>query len=301
MHLRPYHLLLCLVSISYGETLAEEEQLGASKAPSAFDEVMGRRAMLDYSFEPESTLADNATFTYWDVRLSTPVYGRRLSPSWIFGARFRYRIAEFDWQPQEIFDNSLLHRVDLQLALIYKPETSKWISLLAAGPALVSDLTHITSDDVVFVAMAGIGYQFSPEFTLLAGAYFSQDFGSNSLFPGPGLVWEPTPKWLISFVPPRLRIAYSPNDRWKLALDGFPNGDRWSITTRDGQSAFIDREGLRLGLRLEYQVFNASWIHLGAGWMFERAIRVVDSQANELYSQEADSAPYLMTGFTWRF
>ena len=280
------------------EQVSEPDQDGGG---SSFGEAMGRQARLDYSYEAEADLDSAGAFSYWDVTLSSPIYGRRLGRNWIFGARLRYRFSELDWTEQALFDNDSLHRLDLSLTLVYKPENSPWSGFLSAGPGLSGDGSNVNGDDVLYVAIAGIGYKFSERFTLLAGAYFSQDFGEPLLIPAPGFMWQISKKWNVSLIPPRLRIAYAPSEDWRIVAEAFPNGGRWSVTTLEGEEAFLDRSGARAGLRIERRVVGNAWLQLSGGMVFARDLVLETDAGKVLFESDAEATPYLSVGFLWRF
>ena len=280
------------------EQVTEPDQDGGG---SSFGEAMGRQARLDYSYEAEADLDTAGAFSYWDVTLSSPIYGRKLGRNWIFGARLRYRFSELDWTEQALFDNDSLHRLDLSLTLVYKPENSPWSGFLSAGPGLSGDGSNVNGDDVLYVAIAGIGYKFSERFTLLAGAYFSQDFGEPLLIPAPGFMWQISKKWNVSLIPPRLRIAYAPSEDWRIVAEAFPNGGRWSVTTLEGEEAFLDRSGARAGLRIERRVVGNAWLQLSGGMVFARDLVLETDAGNVLFESDAEATPYLSAGFLWRF
>jgi opacity protein-like surface antigen len=280
---------------------AEAEGSAQDDGGSSFSEAMGRQARLDYSFEAEADLDTAGAFSYWDVTLSSPIYGRKLGRDWIFGARLRYRFSELDWTDQALFDNDSLHRLDLSLTLVYKPENSPWNGFLSAGPGLSGDGSDVNGDDVLYVAIAGVGYKFSERFTLLAGAYFSQDFGEPRLIPAPGFIWQISKKWNISLIPPRLRLAYAPSDNWRIIAEAFPNGGRWSVTTLQGEQAFLDRSGARAGLRIERRVVGNAWLQLSGGMVFARDLVLENDAGQVLFESDAETTPYLSAGFLWRF
>ena len=280
------------------EQVTEPDQDGGG---SSFGEAMGRQARLDYSYEAEADLDNAGAFSYWDVTLSSPIYGRKLGRNWIFGARMRYRFSELDWTEQALFDNDSLHRLDLSLTLVYKPENSPWSGFLSAGPGLSGDGSNVNGDDVLYVAIAGIGYKFSERFTLLAGAYFSQDFGEPLLIPAPGFMWQISKKWNVSLIPPRLRIAYAPSEDWRIVAEAFPNGGRWSVTTLEGEEAFLDRSGARAGLRIERRVVGNAWLQLSGGMVFARDLVLETDAGKVLFESDAEATPYLSAGFLWRF
>lgn len=270
-------------------------------SPNAFGEAIGRQATLDFSFEPNTNLDAGGSFNYWDVRLSAPVFGKKLTEDWLFGVRLRYRLSELDWTEQNLFANDSLHRLELNLALVYRPQASPWVGFLSAGPALATDGSSINSDDLFYVAIIGVGYRFSDRFTLLGGAYFSQDFGESRLLPAPGFIWTPSEKWTLSLIPPRLRIAYAPSSDWRIAAEAFPDGGSWSITTRDDQSAFLDRSGVRLGLRVERRVIGNGWLFVSGGWMVARQLIIEGTNGQKLFESDADGGAYFGAGFAWRF
>jgi hypothetical protein len=280
---------------------AEAEAPAQDDGGSSFGEAMGRQARLDYSFEAEADLDTAGTFSYWDVTLSSPIYGRKLGRDWIFGARLRYRFSELDWTDQALFDNDSLHRLDLSLTLVYKPENSPWNGFLSAGPGLSGDGSNIDGDDVLYVAIAGIGYKLSERLTLLAGAYFSQDFGEPRLIPAPGFLWQISKKWNLSLIPPRLRLAYAPSEDWRFVAEAFPNGGRWSVTTLEGEQAFLDRSGARAGLRIERRVVSNAWLQLSGGMVFARDLALENEAGRVLFESDAEATPYLSAGFLWRF
>jgi hypothetical protein len=283
------------------ETVEKGDEPDQDGGGSSFGEAMGRQARLDYSYEAEADLDSAGAFSYWDVTLSSPIYGRRLGRDWIFGARLRYRFSELDWTEQALFDNDSLHRLDLSLTLVYKPENSPWSGFLSAGPGLSGDGSNVNGDDVLYVAIAGIGYKFSERFTLLAGAYFSQDFGEPLLIPAPGFMWQISKKWNVSLIPPRLRLAYAPSEDWRIVAEAFPNGGRWSVTTLEGEEAFLDRSGARAGLRIERRVVGNAWLQLSGGMVFARDLVLETDAGKVLFESDAEATPYLSAGFLWRF
>lgn len=283
------------------ETAEKGDEPDQDGGGGSFGEAMGRQARLDYSYEAEADLDSAGAFSYWDVTLSSPIYGRRLGRNWIFGARLRYRFSELDWTEQALFDNDSLHRLDLSLTLVYKPENSPWSGFLSAGPGLSGDGSNINGDDVLYVAIAGIGYKFSERFTLLAGAYFSQDFGEPLLIPAPGFMWQISKKWNVSLIPPRLRLAYAPSEDWRIVAEAFPNGGRWSVTTLEGEEAFLDRSGARAGLRIERRVVGNAWLQLSGGMVFARDLVLETDAGKVLFESDAEATPYLSAGFLWRF
>ena len=289
--------LLCLTLPAF--VSANEEIESGSANP--FADAMGRKAMVDVMYEPEADLEKGGEFSYRDVELAVPVYGGRLTDAWFYGFRAWYRLSEFELPASVPHDGDLLHRADLRASLIYRPEGSPWMGFLAGGPALATDGETINSDDVLWTAIFGLGYRFSDTFTLLAGGFFSQEFGEPRLLGAPGFVWTPSEEWAASLIGPRFRVAYAPSSDWRIALEAKPDGGRWSIDTPEGSEAYLDRGAARAGLRIERRISAQGWLHFGAGWMFARELRVESSSGRELYDSDVDDGLYIATGLSWRF
>ena len=283
------------------DSAAIEKPKEADDGGSSFSESMGRQARLEYSLEPEADLDMAGAFSYWDVTLSAPIFGRKIGTNWLWGARIRYRYSEIDWTDQALFDNDSLHRLDLSFNLVYKPESSPWSGFLSIAPGLAGDGTNITTDELLYVVIAGAGYKFSDRFTLLGGIYFSQDFGEPRLIPSPGFIWEINDRWNFSVIPPRVRLAYTPIENWRLVAEAFPNGNRWSVTTLDGEAAYLDRSGFRAGLRIERRVIGDAWLQVSGGIVFARELAMETEGGRILFESDADPTPYISTGFFWRF
>ena len=185
-------------------------QVGQDGTDNSFMAAMGRQATLDFSFEPDTDLDAGGSFSYWDARISAPVYGARLTDDWTLGVRMRYRASVFDWNQQVLFDNDTLHRIDLNVAFIYKPRESPWMGFISAGPALATDGSNIDGDDIFVVALGGVGYRFSDTFTLLGGAYFPRTSANPDCFLHLASCGHPTMNGLsVSF----LRVFASPTHR----------------------------------------------------------------------------------------
>ena len=300
--LRFLALCLCLFVSFTTITTAQRSEESEEGSSNSFGEVLGRSVRMDFSFEPQTDLDAGGGVSSWDAAFSTPLFGKKLGDDWLVAARLRYRLSDLDWSGQVLFDNETLHRLDVSLSLIYRPHESPWTAFLSAGPALAGDGSDVNADDLFFSAIAGIGYRFSDRLTLLAGAYYSQDFGESRLLPGPGFIWTPSEQWSLSLIPPRLRIAYAPSKDWRVAVEAFPNGGRWSVRTLDGQDAFLDRGGARAGLRVERRIVGENgWLHIGAGWIFSRDLSLESATGRSLFASDADGGAYFASGFAWRF
>lgn len=298
----PASLVLCLALSPLASSLAEKPDTNEEGGSNSFSEALGRQIRLDYSFEPESDLDAGGTISFQEAAFSTPLFGAKIGEDWLVAMRLRYRLSDLEWQKQALLDDDPLHRLDLNVSLIYRPESSPWTAFLSAGPALAGDDSGLSDDAWLFTAIAGAGYRFSHRFTLLAGAYYSQDFGESRLLPGPGFIWTPSEKWSLRLIPPRLRIAYAPAADWRVALEAFPNGGRWSVRTLDGQAAFLDRSGARAGLRIERRVIGENgWLHVGAGWVFSRDLTLESEGGKVLFDSGANGGAFVSTGFSWRF
>ncbi len=302
MRLSSFCRCLILVVSSLGVCAGEEEKVaGDSGSPNSFGEAIGRQATLEFSYEPSADLDAGGDFSYWDARVSAPVFGGRITDSWFYGFRLRYRLSEFDGSGTELFSQNSLHRIDLSGSLVYRPANSPWVGFLSVGPAMATDGEEIDGDSFLWVGIAGIGYRFSEKFTLLGGGFFSQEFGEPRFLGAPGFIWTPTKALTASLIGPRFRMAYAAGDDWRVAVEAYPDGGRWNIETANGQDAYLDRNGARVGLRLERRVFGNGWLFVGGGYMVSREIEVETVGGESLFASDADSGLFFNSGFTWRF
>ena len=300
-HFRPTSIFSAVLAALVSSAAAQDQTAGDSGSPNAFGEAIGRQATLEFTFEPTSDLDAGGDFSYWDTRISVPIFGGKITDSWFYGIRSRYRLSEFDGSGSDFFNQNSLHRLDVNLSLLYRPKSSPWVGFISAGPALATDGENIDSDALLLVGIAGVGYRFSDSFTLLGGGFWSQEFGEPRFLAAPGFIWAPSEEWTASLIGPRLRIAYAPSSNWRIAAEAYPDGGRWNIQTADGQDAFLDRSGARLGLRVERRLFGNGWLFLGGGYMVSRDFEVESVGGDRLYSSDADSGAFFNTGFTWRF
>ncbi|MFZ4763544.1 MAG: hypothetical protein ACOYMN_01220, partial [Roseimicrobium sp.] len=173
MKLYSPHLLALLSATSL--LMAQNE--AETGSPNAFDDGRGPLTSLEFSWEPKAGLDAGGEVGFWDVDVALPVWGGRLSDSWRYGLKLNYEASEFSLPTLVPFDGDTLHRLDFRAAFIWRPEGSPWSGFLSGGPALAADDSSMDEDALLWTAIVGLGYRFSDTFTLLAGGYFSQDFG----------------------------------------------------------------------------------------------------------------------------
>lgn len=238
---------------------------------------------------------------FMEIDVALPVWGGRLSDSWLYGFRLNYEASEFSLPDIVPVDGGTFHRFDFRAALIWRPKGSPWSGFLAGGPAIAADDSSIDGDALLWTALFGVGYRFSDRFTLLAGGYFSQDFGEPRLIAAPGFIWSPSKQWSASLIGPRLRVAFAPTEDWRIAIEAMPDGGRWSVRTDDGDQAYLDRRTARAGLRLERRFAKNGWIFAGGGWTFSRELNVEDDDGQKLFSSDVDNGAYFNAGLSWRF
>lgn len=261
---------------------------------------VARTARLDTWFEPASDLDRGGEVEFFQSRIASPVYGQRVG-DWVLGLRAGYEFTSLDL-PGDLLAESSLHRLELGPTAVYAPAGSPWRAFVLSSAGLATDFSSLDGEDVIYTAIAAVGYKFSDRFSLLAGGYYSQDFGDARLFPGIGFLWQVTDDWSVSLLPPRLRIAYTPNDSWRFALEAYPDGGGWSVESEDGQQALLERKSLRAGLRIERKIGDKSWAYLGAGWAFGREYRLEDENTGRLlFESDADDGAYLALGFNFGF
>jgi hypothetical protein len=256
---------------------------------------------LDFLLEPGSGLDRGGEVEFFQARLGVPVFGQKVGEDWIWGLRTRYEFTSLEISGDPVLENEL-HRLDLGPSLLYRPENSPWRAFFSGTIGLATDFSDVNGDDVVYSVLAAAGYKFSDRFTLLFGAYYSQDFGDARLFPGVGFVWNIADKWTASLLPPRVQLAYAPTENWRIALEGYPDGDSWSVESATGEQSSLERKALRAGLRVERRITENGWIFAGAGWAFGRELRLEGEDSGRVsYESDVDDGAYFSLGISLGF
>jgi hypothetical protein len=260
-----------------------------------------RAIRLDANFEPQADLDRGGNLQTWQARLRLPVFGARLGTDWFLGLQLNHEMTFLDLNP-ELLAHDELTRLEVGALFGWRPEGSNWTALLGAWGGLSTDWSDIGSDDFVFRALAAGGYRFSDRFTLLFGAYYSNDFGDATLFPSLGFIWKLDDAWTASLIPPRLRLSYALSDRWTFSVEAFPDGDSWSAETLDDSQASVERKNFHAGFRLERRIGESGACHLGAGWALGRELRAErEDNGRLLFESDVDDGLYVSTGFSFSF
>jgi hypothetical protein len=260
-----------------------------------------RALRLDVSFEPEADFDEGGAFESWQTRLKVPVFGARLREDLILGLQLNYELTTLDTS-FPLLDREEMHRLELGSMLVYKSDDSPWTALLGGWVGLATDGSSVTGDDVAVRALAAGGYRFSDRFNLLFGAYYSNDFGDATLFPGLGFMWKVSENWTASLIPPRLRLTYQINDLWSVSAEAYPDGGAWSAESFEGDPALVERKAFRAGVRVERQLGESGSFHFGMGSALGRELRIENENTGRLlFESDIDDGLYFSTGLAFRF
>lgn len=259
-----------------------------------------RKARFDTWYEPSADIDKGGEMEFFQVRLGSPIYARRLG-EFVWGIRASYEFTSLDLS-NEVLAESAFHRMDVGPTVAYVPEGSPWRAFAFGGVGLASDFTEVNSEDVVFSLLAAVGYKFSDSFTLLAGGYYSQDFGDAQIFPGVGFIWNLSERWTMSLLPPRARLSYAPNDSWRFAIEGYPDGGGWSVEAANGEQAGLERKAWRTGVRIERKIADDGWVYVGGGWAFGRELRLEEEGSGRLLLEsDVDGGAFFSVGLSFGF
>ena len=261
----------------------------------------GPAIRFDASYEPAADLDRGGEVETWQTRLRLPLFGTKLGSDGFLGFQLNLELTVLDLDPA-LLENDALHRLELGVLAGWRPETSGWTALFGVWGGLSTDWSDVDSEDFVLRILATGGYRFSDRFTLLFGAYYSNDFGDATVFPGLGFLWKISDAWSASLIPPRLRLTYAFNERWSLSAEAYPDGGSWSAESPDGNQATVERKNFRTGLRLERQLGESGAFHLGAGWALGRELRAErEDNGRLLFESDVEDGLYLSAGVSFRF
>lgn len=284
-------ILVTVLSLSIGAVHAQSLELNPDGA---------RKARFDTWYEPAADIEKGGEMEFFQVRLGSPLYAHR-SGEFIWGVRASYEFTSLDLT-DDVLAETAFHRMDVGPALVYLPEGSPWRAFAFGGVGLATDFTGVNSEDVIFSLLAAVAYKFSDSFSLLAGGYYSQDFGDAQVFPGVGFIWDVSERWTMSLLPPRARLSYAPNDSWRFAIEGYPDGGGWSVEAANGEQAGLERKAWRAGARIERKIANDGWAYVGGGWAFGRELRIEEEDSGRLLLEsDVDGGAFFAVGLSFGF
>jgi Domain of unknown function (DUF6268) len=297
----------CLIGASAGQPTSVSVAPAESKLPN-IDVVMG-----SFTYTDEMDFDDldgSLSVTEFDflTLLSKPI---NLGSDIMIVPALQYGLTSFDFdsdaddryvktkikrfQPND----EDLHSVSLHLAAVKMSDSSPWFYGAWARAELASDFQHINDDDFTFDIAAGVGYRYSNNFTLAAGAAVLNLNGDTWVCPGINFDWAVNDKVRLGLYGPIALASYTPSEDWSFSLRGTPGGGIWNVTDDFGDSKSVDLSSYQVGAFVGRRLTGKLWLNAGAGLAFANSLEYSDPDGdNETFDEDMDSAFFGQIGLS---
>lgn len=285
-----------LAAVSAGEPTAAPVVPGTSKLPNVdvsmgfftysdgmdFDDIAGELSVSEFDF---ISILSRPVTVAGDIML-LPLLQYGLTSLDFDGVAPAFPVGDED-----------LHSLSLHLAGVKLNQGSPWFYGGWARAELASDFQHINGDDITFDIAGGVGYRYSDNLTLAAGAAVLNLNGDTWAIPGINFDWKVNDRLRIGLYGPMALMSYTPSDDWTFSLRGFPGGGVWNITDAAGDSRSIDLSSYQVGVFASRRLTGKLWVHAGAGMTLFNNIEYSDQDGDiEFLDEEMDSGLFGQIG-----
>ncbi len=293
-------LLGSLIAASAGETPGSS----AAPAETGFLNVDVSRSFLTYSggmdFEDIDGSLNVIDFDFISM-LSRPI---TVAGDVMLLPLVQYGLTDLDFDDVDAafpIGDEELHSVSLHLAAVKLNQGSPWFYGGWGRAELASDFQHIDTDDFTFDIAGGVGYRFSDNFTLAAGAAVININGDTWVCPGINFDWIVNEQTRIGLYGPISRISYTPDENWSFSLRGNPGGGVWNITDDKGDSRSIDLSSYQVGAFAGRRLAGKLWLNAGVGITIFNGIEYSDPDGgNKTLDEDMESGMFGQIGLILR-
>jgi Domain of unknown function (DUF6268) len=200
--------------------------------------------------------------------------------------------------PETLENVNLVLGADLQV-------TSALLMRIDFRPGLAGEFSHLSTGNFFVPIQIGGSYFVSPQLLLIAGIQINYE-NDIPVFPGAGLRWQVTPKFLVNAIVPKPTFEYQIADK----VTAFVGANLLGGTFRVG-----DRYGQDTGIRkINHGVLEYTEIRAGGGltWKVNRGFnlsaevgcvpyRKFDYPRADYKVLATDVSPYLQISFSGKF
>jgi hypothetical protein len=116
-------------------------------------------------------------------------------------------------------------------------------------------------------------HQFTPEWQLLYGGVYQDNFGQHIGLPYAGLLWSPTPKCSLALVFPWPNFSYVPAERWLLQVGLAPGGSSW-VRRGNAYETTQSYGSWNLNAGAAYRLQGKVWLFAGVGLAALRGLKI---------------------------
>ncbi|WP_309383208.1 DUF6268 family outer membrane beta-barrel protein [Cerasicoccus frondis] len=166
-----------------------------------------------------------------------------------------------------------------------------WTAALILNPSFSSDSGNFSGESFIFSAVATIGQQVNPDLSWQLGIMAATE-GTDLVLPVIAVRWEFVRDWSLLVGYPVTGISYELTE--DLSLTGgaiFHAGGTYHVTeapVRNLNDTYLEYQEIRVGLRVDYKVYQNLYLQADGGMAIERNFDYYDRG----YELDGDSAAY---------
>lgn len=218
----------------------------------------------------------------------------------IMEAQLYYRYINLDIDTPGYRNTFDLHTFRVPLQAVWLSQNTPWFVFGYAEPGFSSDLNFTNGDSFDLSATLDVGYRFSPNFVLAIGAYYTRDYGHDTILPAGGLLWKINDWWTVSVTPLEASTVFRIGEDWRVKLKGLVYGGRWTVENA-GEHQRVEFTGGKAGVDIERRLFRKAWLSVGAGANLFNELRIENRPNQELFDRDLKPGFYLTGALRWEF
>jgi Domain of unknown function (DUF6268) len=200
--------------------------------------------------------------------------------------------------PETLEDVNLVLGADVQV-------TPAVLMRVEVRPGLYGEFSHLSTGNFFIPIQVGASYFVSPELLLVAGFQVNVD-NDIPVFPGAGVRWQVTPKFLVNGILPKPTVEYKLTDNVSAFVGAsllggtYRLGDRYARDTgiRKLNHSVLEYEEIRAGGGLNWRLNRSLSLNAEAGCV---PFRKFDYSRASYKVQADDVAPYVQVSFSCKF
>lgn len=237
---------------------------------------------------------------------------RQFTREFAAGLALRYDTQEWTWDRPAAFGArapwSRLHLPAIGLNLSYAP-APEWRLGVSPTVEWSGESGADSGDALTYGAVASATRVFSPDLVLGVGAGVFRQIDKTKVFPFLVVNWKITDRWRLTNPLPAgpaggagLELAYALDERWELAAGGSYRSYRFRLRN-DGATAggVGEHRFVPLFARVSYDFGRGTRADLYAAALVNGKLRATRADGNDLYSDDAKTAPAIGLTLSHRF
>ncbi|MDF3129897.1 DUF6268 family outer membrane beta-barrel protein [Kiritimatiellaeota bacterium B1221] len=225
----------------------------------------------DYFYAQSAESDPGREFSQQEISLDLQVpfhisVDKETRKGYVLSGGFQFLLTRFSFAENDLDDVSLIkYKVPLSATLL---TGEKLLITAQVTPGIHSEKGSADFDDYRTEGHLLTKYTQSPNLQWVLGVGYGDSFGDPSAFPIFGGIWQATDHLNLHLVFPKVEATYAVSDAFNINATAIPAGGQWYWNLdNEGVEESVDVEfiGGRVGLGMEWRVFEKWWIGLSGG------------------------------------